>query len=59
MSGTMRHLGLALVLGLSASTLACGGTPHDSPDSIVFGAPMILSCPNGAINGAQLGHFAS
>jgi hypothetical protein len=55
----MRHLAtLSLVVGLSASTFACGGTPHDSPDSIVFGAPMILSCPSGTFgNGAQLGHF--
>ena len=54
----MRHYSL-LVLALSASTFACGGTPHDSPDNIVFGAPMILSCPSGASNGAQLGHFSS
>jgi hypothetical protein len=54
----MRHLAtVSLVVGLSASTFACGGTPHDSPDSIVFGAPVIMSCPSGAINGAQIGHF--
>lgn len=41
----MRHLDvLPLVLGLSAATLACGGVPHDSPDSVVFGAPILLTC---------------
>ncbi len=44
----MRNLvGIALVFGLSASTFACGGVQHDSPDQVVFDAPMLLACGDG------------
>ena len=58
MGVTMRKLGLAVVLGLSASTFACGGTPHDSPDDIVFGAPLIMTCPGSdGFGGVEIGDF--
>jgi hypothetical protein len=44
----MRHLKTLSVLGLSLSTFACGGTPHDSPGSVVYSAPMLLTCADGS-----------
>jgi hypothetical protein len=54
----MRHLtAISLVVGLSAFTPACGGTPHDSPDNVTFGGLSILSCPAGATRGEAFGNF--
>lgn len=45
----MRHLNLIpVVFGLSMSTFACGGVQHDSPDSVQYGAPTLLTCSDGS-----------